>query len=136
MFSLSQYIFVLDALNFCFWPLPGYEYDTLASSLKRELEADSKAFDAHRLATMTPSKLQNILMRTFLGKEMEMELGMEMAGEVVPFPLLEERARLLRELGTVLENEYDGFAINLVKEANHNAEILVDLIVEKLPGFR
>ena len=29
-----QYIFVLDALNFCFWPSDGLEYDTLAISLK------------------------------------------------------------------------------------------------------
>jgi hypothetical protein len=30
-----QYVFVLDALNFCFWPIPGLEYDTLALSLKK-----------------------------------------------------------------------------------------------------
>jgi hypothetical protein len=25
----AQYVLVLDALNFCFWPLQGYEYDHL-----------------------------------------------------------------------------------------------------------
>jgi Queuosine salvage protein len=30
----AQYILVLDALNFCFWPLERYEYNHLASSLK------------------------------------------------------------------------------------------------------
>lgn len=30
-----QYVFVLDALNFCFWPIAGLEYDTLALSLKK-----------------------------------------------------------------------------------------------------
>jgi hypothetical protein len=30
-----QYILVLDALNFCFWPSPGFEYDTLALALKQ-----------------------------------------------------------------------------------------------------
>jgi hypothetical protein len=48
-----QYIFVLDALNFCFWPIPGLEYDCLALSLKSVLEFDHKAFDAERLAEIT-----------------------------------------------------------------------------------
>lgn len=30
-----QYIFVLDALNFCFWPCEGFEYDYLATCLKK-----------------------------------------------------------------------------------------------------
>lgn len=29
-----QYLLVLDALNFCFWPEPGLEYEHLAASLK------------------------------------------------------------------------------------------------------
>ncbi len=30
-----QYIFLLDSLNFCFWPTSGLEYDYLATSLKK-----------------------------------------------------------------------------------------------------
>lgn len=45
-----QYVFVMDALNFCFWPAPGLEYDTLAMSLKNVLDSDSSAFNAERLA--------------------------------------------------------------------------------------
>lgn len=48
-----QYIFVMDALNFCFWPSPGFEYDTLALSLKSVLEADNTALNAEKLATIT-----------------------------------------------------------------------------------
>jgi hypothetical protein len=48
-----QYIFVMDALNFCFWPSPGFEYDTLAVALKAVLENDSTALDAKKLANMT-----------------------------------------------------------------------------------
>lgn len=47
-----QYVFVMDALNFCFWPASGLEYDTLAMSLKNVLESDKKAFDADRLVDM------------------------------------------------------------------------------------
>jgi hypothetical protein len=48
-----QYIFVMDALNFCFWPSPGFEYDTLAMSLKAVLEADETALNADKLATIS-----------------------------------------------------------------------------------
>ena len=48
-----QYVFVMDSLNFCFWPVAGLEYDTLAMSLKNVLEADNGAFDASRLAEIT-----------------------------------------------------------------------------------
>ena len=48
-----QYVFVLDSLNFCFWPTAGLEYDTLATRLKIVLENDSHAFDASSLAEMS-----------------------------------------------------------------------------------
>lgn len=48
-----QYVFVMDALNFCFWPSPGLEYDTLAKSLKSVLETDKDAFAAENLAVIT-----------------------------------------------------------------------------------
>jgi hypothetical protein len=48
-----QYIFVMDALNFCFWPSPRFEYDTLAMSLKAVLEADETALNADKLATIS-----------------------------------------------------------------------------------
>ena len=52
-----QYIFVMDSLNFCFWPTPALEYDILASRLRDVLEADSTAFDASNLANITPVRL-------------------------------------------------------------------------------
>ena len=35
----AQYVFVMDALNFCFWPCEGLEYDTLAMGLKKVIRA-------------------------------------------------------------------------------------------------
>lgn len=32
--ATTQYLLVLDALNFCFWPTPGLEYEHLARGLK------------------------------------------------------------------------------------------------------
>ena len=48
-----QYVFVLDALNFCFWPSAGMEYDTLAVSLKDALTADPSAFSATNLSAIS-----------------------------------------------------------------------------------
>jgi hypothetical protein len=47
-----QYVFVMDALNFCFWPVKGLEYDTLASSLKHVISHNHEAFNAANLATL------------------------------------------------------------------------------------
>jgi hypothetical protein len=48
-----QYVFVLDALNFCFWPSAGMEYDTLAVSLKDVLIANPSAFSAENLSVVS-----------------------------------------------------------------------------------
>ena len=48
-----QYILVMDSLNFCFWPTAGFEYDTLALSLKAVLDNDSTALNADKLANIT-----------------------------------------------------------------------------------
>lgn len=54
----AQYIFVLDTLNFCFWPSnSGLEYAYLATTLKCILESDSTAFQAEKLANMSEVKI-------------------------------------------------------------------------------
>lgn len=32
--DMLTYIFIIDSLNFCFWPCPGFEYEHLAENLK------------------------------------------------------------------------------------------------------
>ena len=49
-----QYVFVLDSLNWCFWPSStALEYDSLAVGLRKVLEADAHAFSAARLKAVT-----------------------------------------------------------------------------------
>eukprot|EP00639_Heterosigma_akashiwo_P003444 CAMPEP_0194583630 /NCGR_PEP_ID=MMETSP0292-20121207/16473_1 /TAXON_ID=39354 /ORGANISM="Heterosigma akashiwo, Strain CCMP2393" /LENGTH=168 /DNA_ID=CAMNT_0039438327 /DNA_START=107 /DNA_END=610 /DNA_ORIENTATION=+ len=78
-----QYIFVLDSLNFCFWPTTGMEYEQLARALTAVLKADPTAFDAERLLRLTEDELRD----WFPG------LDLPQAGA---------RAGALRELGAVL----------------------------------
>lgn len=50
--------------------------------------------------------------------------------------MLEERISLLRETAQILEDSFDGLPINIVKEADHSAARLVNLLVDNFPAFR
>ncbi len=80
----AQYILVLDALNFCFWPCPGLEYEHLAIGLKNVLEEDPTAFDADNLVKVDV----DTLLKWIPGWDI---------------PLVEERVQRVREIGLVLK---------------------------------
>eukprot|EP01112_Ceratiomyxa_fruticulosa_P022828 TRINITY_DN8492_c0_g1_i1.p1 TRINITY_DN8492_c0_g1~~TRINITY_DN8492_c0_g1_i1.p1 ORF type:complete len:319 (-),score=70.69 TRINITY_DN8492_c0_g1_i1:75-1031(-) len=113
----AQYVLVLDSLNFCFWQDEKLEYHHLASSLKNVLVNDSTAFDAE--------KLSNIDVHTFR----------KWMGGLI-FPLEEERVRLVREIGLVLKQHFDGKASVLIEKANKSVSNLVQLVTAHFPGFR
>lgn len=144
----TQYIFVLDAINFCFWPAEGYEYDQLAGSLKQVITKNPSAFSASNLSTLTTDTLEqwlqpppdfplNSALTTRAAKRVkEDEKGSSSPKDLCVIPQLEERARLLREIGKVLERDFKGLALNLVQSAKGSAERLVELITAHFPGFR
>lgn len=113
-----QYLFVLDALNFCFWPDKDLNYDNLAAGLKATLENDKSAFDADRLQKYTGPQLRGML------------------GWPRPLPLEDERVRLLHEVGLELERSFEGKASKLVESSGKSAVKLVELIARHFPGFR
>eukprot|EP00285_Hemiselmis_virescens_P008164 CAMPEP_0173399980 /NCGR_PEP_ID=MMETSP1356-20130122/46544_1 /TAXON_ID=77927 ORGANISM="Hemiselmis virescens, Strain PCC157" /NCGR_SAMPLE_ID=MMETSP1356 /ASSEMBLY_ACC=CAM_ASM_000847 /LENGTH=329 /DNA_ID=CAMNT_0014359811 /DNA_START=147 /DNA_END=1136 /DNA_ORIENTATION=+ len=117
--ATAQYLLVLDALNFCFWPSEGsWEYARLASGLKKSLLDDPDCLSASRLASIDESSLAALL-------------G---GGDLLPS--MPERVRLVREVGDVLLDKYDGKAAELVRSAGGSAVKLVGLVCEALPGFR
>ncbi|PKI71297.1 queuosine salvage protein-like [Punica granatum] len=113
-----QYLFVLDALNFCFWPDKDLSYDHLASGLKDALLNDESAFDADRLQKYTGPQLRELLKWPR------------------PLPLEDERLRLLHEVGVELERSFGGKASNLVESSGKSAVKLVALVTRHFPGFR
>jgi len=125
---MAHYLLLLDALNFCFWPEPrwtvSYQGETLngywalATSLKRAFEVDRILDDLEQFATMTEEKLKRILDGT---------------NEI---PLLNERAQILRELGQVLSERFEGRAINLFEAADGSAARLIQLLTEHFSSFR
>lgn len=112
-----QYIFLVDALNFCFWPTPGMEYEHLAIGLKKAVELDIGVLDANRWVNMDKEQL---------------------ALWFAPYTpnQLEERVAKVRELGHVLVTQFEGLGMNMVKAANHSAVKLVDLITMHIRGFQ
>jgi hypothetical protein len=125
------YLLVLDSINFCFWPKPGADkwevqyksetlsgYYALAASLKKAIESGTPITDAHYLAELSFGTLKQVL------------------GGGGDLQLMEERVRILNELGSFLTKEYDGEAHSLVEAAGNSALKLVELLVEKLPSFR
>ncbi|XP_027075212.1 uncharacterized protein [Coffea arabica] len=113
-----QYLFVLDALNFCFWPDKEMSYEHLASGLKEALQNDKTAFDADRLQKYTGPELRKMLKWPR------------------PLPLEDERVRLMHEVGLELERNFEGKALKLVESCGKSAVKLVALITRNFPGFR
>ncbi len=127
----AEWIFVLDSLNFSFWPDPGRTrwtvtgpegdlrgYRALASALKRARNEGVPLADANVCATIDEKTLGTILR----GK-----------GEI---PLLAERARILRENGRILIEGWGGRFANLLDDCGRSAETLVDTLAEDFPAFR
>lgn len=113
-----QYLFVLDALNFCFWPDKELNYDDLASGLKAALQNDPSVFDADRLQKYTGPDLRELLKWPR------------------PLPLEDERVRLMHEVGFELERSFGGKASNIVESCEKSAVKLVAIIARHFPGFR
>lgn len=140
-----QYIMVLDSLNFCFWPQDGYEYDQLAGSLKAVVTADPRAFSASSLSSITSTTLAKWLqpppefpLHSTLSTRTAKRAKTQETEDAThcPIPLVEERARLLREVGVVLLEHFDGLALRLVEKAGGSALKLVNLVTTYFPGFR
>ncbi|MBI4785987.1 MAG: hypothetical protein HY782_02945 [Chloroflexi bacterium] len=122
-----NYLFLLDALNFCFWGQPRWQieyqgktldgYWALAAALKRAVEQKPEIADAEFLASISPQQLQEIL---------------QGRGEI---PLFAERWRNVRELGVTLRNLWEGEAARLVECANHDAARLAQMIAENFSSF-
>ena len=129
--STANFVLLLDALNFCFWPDPGqpkwkvsYEgvlhdgYMALAASLKRAIEAGDRLYEAERMASVTKSELEEI----FRGEQR--------------IPMLADRVDNVREAGRVLLERYDGSFAQAIESAQGSAVKLTRILVDHFPSFK
>ncbi|KAJ1735952.1 hypothetical protein LPJ61_000258 [Coemansia biformis] len=133
-----EWIFVVDALNFSFWPtradraeqytvsLDGAAYRgywSLCAAINRAQREGVAITDAHHYAAMTAEQLAHVF-RTDDPDTQE------------PIPMLDERVRVLREAGQVLVEKYGGRFANMVAQCDGSAQRLVELVVRDFPSFR
>uniref|UniRef100_A0A224XFE1 Queuosine 5'-phosphate N-glycosylase/hydrolase n=1 Tax=Panstrongylus lignarius TaxID=156445 RepID=A0A224XFE1_9HEMI len=127
-----NWIFLLDALNFCFWTKKDDEkfsvelkdktftgYFALCAALHKALANGITLLDPKSYKNLTLEDLRKI----FIGinnKEM---------------PLLNERLQCLHEIGEILEKKYDGSFVNCVKKANKSAQELLKSVTSDFPCF-
>lgn len=51
-------------------------------------------------------------------------------------PLIEERARILREVGVIVQSKFDSSFSNIVKSANKSAACLLSILTNNFPNFQ
>eukprot|EP01083_Nonionella_stella_P113978 336515_1 len=122
-----RFILVLDALNFCFWPLSNYEYHHLGSSLKHTLQQNKHAFDPTHLMTIDAQTVSKWLLSSF-NPDQDKDIQLVI-------PLIEERTRLLNEIGRIIHCQYDDQVLKFVQSAHGSAVRLVELVTKKFRGF-
>ena len=122
----SNYVLVLDALNFCFWGDPKWRvtsagrtvdgYWALAAALRRAIEEGVPILDPAALAHIDEGTVREV----FRGES--------------EIPLLEARIANLHEVGRGLLEAGGPFS-TLVARADHSAARLVRQVVARFPSF-
>lgn len=108
--KVLSYTFVVDAMNFCFWPnnpAGNFEYEHMTKNLAKVLDSNPDYFLPDNLAKTTSAFLKTTIFNN------------------MDFALLEERARIVSELGVVVKAYYNGSFLEYLQKANWDAVNLV-----------
>lgn len=123
-----DWIFLIDSLNFSFWPDENEEftivgevgYWALCAAIKRAIRENVPITDPDYYSKLTMEQAKHIF-RTDNGNRI---------------PMLEERISILNENGTILKKHFDGSFVNCIKKCHCSAITLLKLIYEYFPSFR
>jgi hypothetical protein len=101
------YICIIDALNFCFWPVEKtikgeFEYGDLVNNLNILLLKNTEFFTCDHLV-----KIHKKDVRSQLFSDIE-------------FPLLDERTRSLNELGWFIKTKYDSSFLKFIENNDYD----------------
>ncbi len=121
------YLITLDSISFSYWGCPkwavnyqGKEYDgaqALMACLGRALGEGFPIFDPKYLAAMKRRDLEQILRGN------------------IEIPLLDERLRIINEVGNITEEKFRGDFRSILDEAQNDAIQLVNVLVNNFPSF-
>ncbi|KAG6445927.1 hypothetical protein O3G_MSEX004198 [Manduca sexta] len=125
----ADWVFVADALNFCFWSYTGAEkwtvdgqsgYYALEAALSRAIKEGHDISNPDYYSKISEEQLRNIMR----------------SDNDTQIPLFKERISILREVGKILLEKYNGTFVTCLKEANKSAKKLLEIVVENFPSFR
>jgi hypothetical protein len=120
--QIAAYCFVVDAMNFCFWPdNPSgvFEYDSMTRNLEKILKNDPEFFTCQRLMAVDENFLREHVFTT-----------------PKPFCLVSERARIIREIACAVKSRFGSSFENFIQQSGYDCPTLVDMIVREFSGFR
>ncbi|MFH1433301.1 MAG: queuosine salvage family protein [Candidatus Uhrbacteria bacterium] len=122
-----NFMLVFNAISFSYWGEPkwtieyhGKEYDgswAMIACIARAIEEEKPILDSKYLASISEDEFADILRGS------------------VEIPLFKQRWEILREVGQVLNNKFDGEFKNLVQSAEGDALKLVQIIIDNFSGF-
>lgn len=125
--EVLAFLFVQDAINFCFWGKPKWAINyhdktidgfyALLASLNRAIKQGFPIFNPKYLAEIPRKDLQIIL-----------------KGNVI-IPLFNERLKALRELGLVTCKKFSGDFKKIIQEGQNNVLKLLKIITSSFPSF-
>lgn len=129
-----QLIFFESMMGFCFWSLPGqpkWAIETsdgekvdgwygVCAAFQRAYEEGVPVADAKFLMNASKQDVQNVFR----------------SATPAQIPLLEERVRILNENARVLQEHFDGQAVNLLSAASHDAVKLFEMLVKYFSSYR
>lgn len=124
-----MFIVVFNAISFSYWGNPYWNVKykgklytrgswSLVASIFRAIEEGKDILNPVYLAGISKEELSQILRGN------------------VEIPLLDERVKILNEIGTSLVKKFDGQFSSLIRESKNDAIILVNLILETFPSFQ
>ncbi|CAG2101412.1 unnamed protein product [Medioppia subpectinata] len=123
-----DWIFVIDSLNFSFWPNPNEDYTidghtgywALCAAINRAISKGIPITDPQFYGNINEKKFREIFAT---------DNGIEM-------PLLLKRLEVLRESGRVLNEKFGSSFVNCLKESESKVTNLLPLIVNNFSSFR
>lgn len=124
-----MFIVVFNAISFSYWGNPYWNVEykgklytrgswSLVASIFRALEEGKDFLNPAYLAVVSKKELAQILRGN------------------VEIPLLDERVKILNEIGSTLVDKFGGQFSNLLQKANKDAATLLNITLETFPSFQ
>ena len=118
------FLFVFNSISFSYWGNPKWTVEdqergtwSMLTSLQRALEEEKSILNPDYLANLKQEDLERILRGN------------------VKIPMLEERLQILRELGKVVSNCYNGNFANVIVDGEGDVLKLLEVLVNRFPSF-